>query len=38
VKAERNLRSHGISFETAKEVFSDPDQVTLENYFIKDQG
>jgi uncharacterized DUF497 family protein len=37
-KAQQNLRDHGISFETAREVFSDPNQVTLENYFIEDQG
>jgi uncharacterized DUF497 family protein len=38
VKAERNLRVRGISFETAKEVFSDPNQVTVDNYFIHDHG
>jgi len=37
-KAEKNLRVHGISFETATEVFSNPNQVTIENYFIEDQG
>jgi uncharacterized DUF497 family protein len=37
-KAEKNLRLHGITFETAKEIFSDPNQVTLENYYIEDQG
>jgi uncharacterized DUF497 family protein len=37
-KAQRNLRERGISFETATEVFSDPNQVTVENYFIEDQG
>ena len=37
-KAEKNLRTHGISFETAIEVFSDPNHVTQENYFIEDQG
>ena len=38
MKAEKNLRAHGISFETAKEVFGDPNQVTVQNYFIEDQG
>ena len=37
-KAQRNLRRRGISFDTATEVFSDPNQVILENYFIEDQG
>jgi hypothetical protein len=37
-KAQKNLRVRGISFETATEVFSDPNQVTIENYFIEDQG
>ena len=37
-KARRNLQLHGISFETAREVFSDPNHVTKENYFIEDQG
>lgn len=37
-KARKNLRVRGISFETATEVFSDPNQVTIENYFIADQG
>jgi uncharacterized DUF497 family protein len=37
-KAEKNLRLHGISFETAKEIFSDPNHVTRENYYIEDQG
>jgi uncharacterized DUF497 family protein len=38
VKAAKNLLAHGVSFETAKEVFIDPNQVTVENYFIEDQG
>jgi uncharacterized DUF497 family protein len=38
VKARRNERIHGISFETAKEVFEDPHHVVGENYFIEDQG
>jgi uncharacterized DUF497 family protein len=37
-KAQKNLRVHGISFETAKEVFNDPNHVVNENYFIEDQG
>jgi uncharacterized DUF497 family protein len=37
-KAEKNLLRRGISFEAATEVFSDPNQVTLENYFVEDQG
>jgi uncharacterized DUF497 family protein len=37
-KAQKNLRVHGISFETAQEVFSDPNHVVNENYFIEDQG
>ena len=35
-KAQRNRRIHGISFETAKEVFDDPNQVG-ENYFIESE-
>lgn len=38
VKAERNLRIHGISFETAAEVFDDPNHVAGENYFIEYVG
>jgi uncharacterized protein len=37
-KAERNQRVHGISFETAKEVFDDPNHVASENYFIASDG
>jgi len=37
-KADKNLRVHGISFQTATEVFSDPNQITVENYFIRDEG
>jgi hypothetical protein len=36
-KAERNKRRHGISFETAQEVFSDPSHVVVENDFIDDE-
>jgi hypothetical protein len=37
-KAKRNQRIHGISFETAKEVFDDPNHVAGENYFIETEG
>jgi uncharacterized DUF497 family protein len=37
VKAERNEKLHGISFETAQEVFSDPFHVIVENDFIDDE-
>lgn len=37
-KAKRNERVHGVSFETAKEAFGDPHQVTVESYFLEDQG
>lgn len=37
-KAKRNRALHGISFETALEVFSDPNQVATENYFLSDEG
>ena len=37
-KAEKNLRVHGISFETAKEVFGDPNHVAAENYFVEAEG
>ena len=37
-KAERNQRVHGISFETAAEVFDDPNHVVGENYFIESAG
>lgn len=37
-KAAKNLQSHGVSFEEAVEVFSDPSQVVSENYYIMDQG
>jgi uncharacterized DUF497 family protein len=35
IKEARNLRDHGISFATAQEVFSDPNQVVSENYFVE---
>jgi len=34
IKAARNLRVHGISFAQAQDVFSDPNQVVSENYFV----
>jgi hypothetical protein len=37
-KAERNRRVHGISFETAAEVFDDPNHVVGDNYFIESDG
>jgi uncharacterized DUF497 family protein len=37
-KADRNQRVHGISFETAKEVFDDPNHVAADNYFIASDG
>jgi uncharacterized protein len=37
-KAQRNQRVHGISFETAAEVFDDPNQVVGDNYFIQGDG
>ena len=37
-KAGRNLRVHGISFETAQEVFGDPKHVAAENYFAATDG
>jgi hypothetical protein len=36
-KAARNEKRHGISFETAQEVFSDPFHVVVENDFIDDE-
>jgi len=37
-KAEKNQRVHGISFETAAEVFGDPNHVVGENYFSESDG
>ena len=37
-KAKRNERKHGVSFETATEVFDDPNQFVSENYYIEDAG
>jgi len=30
-KAKRNLTKHGVSFETAKQVFSDPHLIVVED-------
>lgn len=37
-KAKRNQQIHGISFETAAEVFDDPNHVAAENYFVENDG
>jgi uncharacterized DUF497 family protein len=37
-KAQRNLRDHGISFETAAEAFDDPNHFIRDNDFLEDQG
>ena len=37
-KAARNERDHGISFEMAREVFTDPNHIVTENYHIEDDG
>lgn len=37
-KAERNYRVHGISFETAAEIFRDPHHIVTDNYFIVEEG
>ncbi len=37
-KAELNLKKHGVSFETATEAFSDPNQVAGENYYYDEDG
>src|ERR1700732_413591 len=37
-KAERNHRVHGVSFETAAEVFDDPNHVAGDNYFLASDG
>jgi hypothetical protein len=33
-KALKNLRKHGVSFESAIEVFSDPNHIETPNYFV----
>ena len=38
IKAARNLRAHGVSFESAMEVFDDPHQVVGDNYFFECEG
>jgi len=37
-KAARNKRNHGISFETACEVFADPNHIVTESYHFEDEG
>ena len=37
-KEALNLRNHDISFATAQEVFNDPNQVVMENYFYAEDG
>ena len=37
-KAARNQRKHGVSFETAREVFADPNHIVTENYDIEAEG
>ena len=37
-KAERNRRAHGISFETAAEVFDDPNHAVGYNYLVEAGG
>jgi uncharacterized DUF497 family protein len=37
-KARKTPRVHGLSFDTAKEVFGDPNHATSEDYFIEDQS
>lgn len=34
-KAKRNLQKHGVSFETALEVFADPNAIAGDNYFAE---
>jgi uncharacterized DUF497 family protein len=36
-KAKRNLQKHGISFETAKQVFFDPHLVVVEDCEVDDE-
>lgn len=33
-KAVRNVSKHGVSFESAQEVFSDPNHIGTPNYFV----
>jgi len=34
-KAARNQRIHGISFEMAREVFTDPNHIVTESYHFE---
>src|SRR4051794_17916741 len=36
-KAQRNSQRDGVSFETAKEVSSDPNHIVTENYFFEEK-
>ncbi len=36
-RRQKNLQKHGVSFETAREIFYDPYLITQENYFIDDE-
>ena len=38
IKAALNFKHHGVSFETAQEVFDDSNQVVMENYFYAEDG
>jgi uncharacterized DUF497 family protein len=37
-KAKKNQRTHGVSFEVAKEVFDDPHHVAADNTFVETDG
>ena len=37
-KAKRNEKDHGITFESAREAFEDPNHIVTENYHFADQG
>jgi uncharacterized DUF497 family protein len=37
-KARRNKRDHGISFESAREAFADPNHIVVVNYTFEDEG
>ncbi len=37
-KNQSNFAKHGISFEQASQVFDDPFQLVLENYFFAEDG
>ena len=36
-KARKNLQKHGVSFETAREIFYDPYLITQEHCFLDDE-